>query len=128
MFYDSFHTFFIQCFSVHLPKTLFLVAGTMPPKKHTTRKYPRAPNLQEPKMGEGSSPAVVRQLEFAPNPMPVIKTTTKKDFVQPSTFGDTEVNIGTTKVFPPLEEIYRKIKQDEFPEYTPHNDSTMRSS
>jgi hypothetical protein len=119
MFYASFHTFFIQCYSVHLPKGSFLVAGTMPLKKPTTRKSPRAPKLQEPEVGEGSSPTVARQLEFSPKPVPIIKTTTKKDFVQPSAFGDTEVNIGTKTVFPRWEEIFKKIKWEEFPNIPP---------
>jgi hypothetical protein len=72
----------------------------MPPKKPTTRKSPREPKIQEPEVGEGSSPVVARQFEFSPNPVPVIKTTTKKDFVQPPTFGDIEANIGTKPVFP----------------------------
>jgi hypothetical protein len=42
------------------------MAGKMPPRKPTTRKYPRAPKLKEPDVGEGSSPAVARQLEFTP--------------------------------------------------------------
>jgi hypothetical protein len=98
----------------------------MPPKKPTTRKSPRAPKLQEPEVGEGSSPAVARQLEFAPKPVPVIKTATKKAFVQPPTFGDTEANIGTKTVFPHWEEIFKKIKREELPEYTPHNDPDTR--
>jgi hypothetical protein len=117
---------FIQCYSVHLPKGSFSVAGTMPPKKPTTRKSPRAPKLQEPEVGEGSSPVVARQLEFSPKPVPVIKTTTKKAFVQPPAFGDTEVNIGTKTVFPRWEELFKKIKREEFPEYTPHNDPDTR--
>jgi hypothetical protein len=53
----------------------------MPPKKPTTRKSPRVPKLQEPETGEGSSPAVARQLEFTPKLVPIIKMTTKKVFV-----------------------------------------------
>jgi len=90
---------FVQRYSVHMSEASFLVAGTMPPKKRTTRKFPRAPKLQEPEVGEGSSPAVARQLEFSPKPVPVIKTATKISFVQPSAFGDTEENIGTKTIF-----------------------------
>jgi hypothetical protein len=43
-----------------------LIAGTMPPKKPSTRKSLRVPKPQEPETGEGSSPAVARQLEFTP--------------------------------------------------------------
>jgi hypothetical protein len=61
----------------------------MPPRKPTTRKYPRASKLKEPDVGEGSSPTVAKQLEFSPKSVHVIKTFTKKVFVQPPTFGDT---------------------------------------
>jgi hypothetical protein len=89
-----------------------LIAGTMPPKKPSTRKSPRAPKLQEPEAGEGSSPAVARQLEFSPKPMPFIKTYSKKAFVQPPTFRDTEANIGAKTAFPRWEELFKKIKKD----------------
>ena len=99
---------FIQCYSVDLPKISFSVAGMMPLKKPTTKKYPRAPKLQEPEVGEGSSPMVARQLEFSPKTMPVIKITTKKAFVQPPTFGDTEARIGTKEKLPHWGELFNK--------------------
>jgi hypothetical protein len=98
----------------------------MPPKKPSTRKSPRAPKLQEPEAGEGSSPAVVRQLEFSPKPVPIIKTSTKKAFIQPLAFGDTEANIGAKTTFPRWEELFKKIKKEEPLEYTPHNDPDTR--
>jgi hypothetical protein len=98
----------------------------MPPKKPTTRKSPRAPKLQEPEVVEGSSPVVARQLEFAPKPMLVIKTATKKAFIQPPAFGDTEANIGTKTVFQRWEEIFKKTKREELLKYTPHNDPNTR--
>jgi hypothetical protein len=58
--------------------------------------------------------------------VPVIKTSTKEVFSQPPAFGDTEVNIGTKTVFPRWEEIFKKIKREEFPEYTPHSDPDTR--
>jgi hypothetical protein len=64
-----------------MSKSLFLVARKMPLKKPTTRKSPRAEKLQEPEVGEGSSPVVARQLEFSPKLVLVIKTTTKKAFI-----------------------------------------------
>jgi hypothetical protein len=95
-------------------------------KKPTTRKSPRVPKLQEPDVGEGPSPTVVKQLEFTPKLVPVIKTSTKKVFSQPPAFGDTEENIGTKTVFPCWEELFKKIKWEEFPEYTPHSDPDTR--
>jgi hypothetical protein len=62
-------------------KGSFSVAKTMPLKKPTTRKSPRAPKLQEPEAGEGSSQQAARQLEFTLNPVPFIRTVTKKTFV-----------------------------------------------
>jgi hypothetical protein len=69
---------------------------------------------------------VVRQLEFAPKPVPVIKTTTKKSFAQPPTLGDTKANIGTNIVISRWEELFKNIKREECPEYTPHNNPNMR--
>jgi hypothetical protein len=102
------------------------MAGTMPPRKPTTRKSLRVPKLKEPDVGEGSSPAVAKQLEFTPKPVPVIKTSTKEVFIQPLAFGDTEASIGTKAVLPHWGELFQKIKREEFPEYTPHNDPDMR--
>jgi hypothetical protein len=98
----------------------------MPPKKPTTRKSLRAPRLKEPEVGEGSSLVIARQLEFDPMLVPIIKTTSKKAFIQPLAFGDPKVNIGTKTVFPCWEEIFKKIKREEFPEYTLHNDPNMQ--
>jgi hypothetical protein len=103
-----------------------LIAGTMPPKKPSTRKSPRAPKLQESEIGEGSSPAVARQLEFTPKPVSVIKAITKEPFVQPPAFGDTEASIGAKTTFPRWEEVFKKIKKEEPLEYTPHNDPDTR--
>jgi hypothetical protein len=88
-----------------------LIAGTMPPKKPSTRKSPRVPKPQEPKAGEGSSPTVERQLEFAPKLVPFIKTTSKEAFIQPPAFRDIEPNIGAKTTFPRWEELFKKIKK-----------------
>jgi hypothetical protein len=63
---------------------------------------------------------VARQLEFSPKSEPIIKTATKKAFVQPRAFGDTKANIGTKTVFLHWEELLNKIKWEEFPKYTSH--------
>jgi hypothetical protein len=93
VFYASFHMFPPNATLYTCLKDRFNCRNNAS-KKPTTRKSPRAPKLQEPEAGEGSSPAVARQLEFTPKPVPIIKTTTKKAFVQPPAFGDTEANIG----------------------------------
>jgi hypothetical protein len=83
----------------------------MPLKKPSTRKSLRAPKLQESEVGEGSSPAVARQLEFTPKTVSVIKTITKEPFVQPPAFGDTKASIGAKMAFPCWEEVFKKIKK-----------------
>jgi hypothetical protein len=98
----------------------------MPPKKPSTRKSPWAPKLQESEIGEGSSPAVARQLEFTPKPVSVIKAITKEPFFQPPAFGDTEASIGAKMTFPHWEEVFKKIKKEEPLEYTSHNDPDTR--
>jgi hypothetical protein len=89
---------FIRCYSVCTPKGLISVVGTIPPRNWNTRQLPREPKQKEPEMGEGSSPMVVKQLEFSPRPKPVIRTSTKKIFTQPSAFGDIDASIGTKAI------------------------------
>jgi hypothetical protein len=98
----------------------------MSPKKPSTRKSPRALKLQESEIGEGSSPVVARQLEFAPKLVSIIKAITKEPFVQPPTFGDTKAIIGAKTTFPHWEEVFKKIKKEEPLKYTPHNDLDTR--
>jgi hypothetical protein len=96
------------------PKGLILVVGTMPPKKPSTRQSSRAPKLKESEVREGSSPGPTKQLEFSPKPKPVINTSTKKICTQPPAFGDTKASIGTKELLPHWEEIFKKIKREEF--------------
>jgi hypothetical protein len=98
----------------------------MPPRNPNTRRSPRAPRLKEPEVGEGSSLAAAKQLEFSPRPEPVIRTSTKKVFTQPPAFRDMEASIGTKAVFPHWRELFKKISREEFPEYIPHSDPDMR--
>jgi hypothetical protein len=98
----------------------------MPSKKPFTRKLSRAPKLQESEVGEGSSPSVVRQLEFTRKPVPIINTITKEPFVQPLVFGDVEASIGAKMAFPHWEEIFKKIKKEKPVKYTPHSDPDTR--
>jgi hypothetical protein len=72
----------------------------MPPKKPTTRKYPRVPKIQKSEAGEGFSTALERKLEFTSKTTPIIKTITKETFSQPPASGDTEAYIGTKETFP----------------------------
>jgi hypothetical protein len=95
----------------------------MPPRKPTTR---RSPKLKEPEVGEGSSPAVAKELEFAPRLEPIIRTSTKKVFTQPLAFGDTEASTRTKVVLPHWGELFNKISWEEFSEYIMHSDPDMR--
>jgi hypothetical protein len=99
----------------------------MPPRKSTTRRSSRAPKLKEPELGEGSSPGVTRQLEFTQRPEPVIKTSTKKSFIQPPAFGDTEASTGSKMTLPHWGELFKKISREEYPEYIPHSDPDVRA-
>jgi hypothetical protein len=83
--------------------------------------------MKEPEVGEGSSPGATKQLEFSPRPEPVIKTSTKKVFIQPLAFGDTEESTGTKTTLPHWGELFKKISQEEFPEYIPHSDPDVRA-
>jgi hypothetical protein len=69
---------------------------------------------------------VARKLEFTSKLTPIIKTITKEAFAQPLTFGDTEANIGTKTMFPRWEDLFKKIKHEEFLEYAPHSDLDTR--
>jgi hypothetical protein len=65
-------------------------------------------------------------LEFTSKPAPIIKTITKEAFAQPLAFGDIEANIGTKTIFPRWEDLFKKIKHEEFSEYAPHSDLDTR--
>jgi hypothetical protein len=82
------------------------MVGTMPPRKPTTRKSLRVSKIKELDVGEGCSLAITKQLEFTPNPVPVIKTSTKEVFIQPLDFGDKEASIGTKAVLPHWGELF----------------------
>jgi hypothetical protein len=84
----------------------------MPPRKTTTRRSLRAPKLKEPEIGEGSSLGTARQLEYVPRPEPVVKTTTKKIFIQPLAFGDTEASTGSKVVLPQWEDLFNMINRE----------------
>jgi hypothetical protein len=99
----------------------------MPPRNPTTRRSSRAPKLKEPEVGEGSSPGVAKQLEYTLRLEPVIKTSTKKVFIQPLAFGDTEASTGSKMALPHWGELFNKISREEYPEYIPHSDPDVRA-
>jgi hypothetical protein len=118
--------YFIRCYSVRTPKGLISSVGMMPPRNTNTRRSSREPKKKEPGLGEGSSPAAPKQLEFSPRLEPVFRTSTKKIFTQPPAFGDTKASIGTKALPPQWGELFKKIKREEFPEYASHNDPDTR--
>jgi hypothetical protein len=87
----------------------------MLPRKSATRCSPRAPKLIEPEADEGSSPGIVRQLDYVPRPKLIAKTTKKKIFIQPSAFADTEASIGSKVVLPQWGDIFNRINREEYP-------------
>jgi hypothetical protein len=72
----------------------------MPPRKPTNRRSLRAPKLKEPEVGEGSSLGIAKQLEYTLRLEPVIKTTTKKVFIQPLAFGDIKESTRSNMALP----------------------------
>jgi hypothetical protein len=98
----------------------------MPPRKSTTRRSPRMPKLKEPEVGEGYMPSVARQLDFASKTESVICTSTKKQFIQPSAFSDTEATTGSKVVLPHWGDLYNKISQEDYPKFTSHSNPDVR--
>jgi hypothetical protein len=72
----------------------------MPSRKPMTRHSPISPKLKEVEIGEGYSLGTARQLEYTPRVEPVIKTSTKKSFVQPPVFDDTKENTCSKVILP----------------------------
>jgi hypothetical protein len=99
----------------------------MPPRKPTTRCLPRAPKLKEAKVGEGYSLGVVRQLEFSTRVELIIKTSTKKAFSQPPTFGDTEESTGSKIILPQWGDLFNRINREGYLEFIPHNELDVRA-
>jgi hypothetical protein len=66
-------------------------------------------------------------LECAPRAEPIVKTTTKKYFVHPPTFGDTKASTKSKVSLPQWGDLFNIINREEFPEYIPHNDPDVRA-
>jgi hypothetical protein len=78
----------------------------MLPRKPTTKRSPRMPKLKEPEVREGSTPSAARELDFASKTESVIRTSTKKQFIQPSAFSDTEATTGSKVVLSHWVDLY----------------------
>jgi hypothetical protein len=79
------------------------------------------PKLKEPEVGEGSTPSAARELDFTSKTESVIHTSTKKQFIQPPAFSDTEATTWSKVVLPHWGDLYNKISQEDYPEFMPHN-------
>jgi hypothetical protein len=103
-----------------------LATGKMCQRNPTTRCLPRAPKIKEAETSEGYSPDTARKLEYTPMVELVIKTSTKKAFVQPSTFYDTKASTRSKVMLPQWGDLFNRIKQEEYPDYIPHNNQDVR--
>jgi hypothetical protein len=83
--------------------------------------------LKEAEIGEGSSPGTLRQLEYAPRVEPVIKTSMKKAFIQPPTFGNMEATTGSKIILPQWGDLFNIINQEDYLKCIPHNDPDVRA-
>jgi hypothetical protein len=66
-------------------------------------------------------------LEYTPKVESVIKTSTKKAFVQPLVFGDTEASTRSKVMGPQWGDVFNKISREEYLEYIPHSDPNVRA-
>jgi hypothetical protein len=82
--------------------------------------------MKEPEVGEGFTPGAAKQLDFVSKTELVIHTSTKNKFTQPSTFGDTEVSTGSKVMLPHWGDLFNKINQEYYLEFTPHNNPDVR--
>jgi hypothetical protein len=93
--------------------------GKIPPRKPTTRRSPRIPKRKDAEVGEGSTPGAARDLDFSSKAEPIIFTSTKKEFSQPPTFGDTKESTGSKVVLPHWGDLFNRINQEDYPYFIP---------
>jgi len=65
-------------------------------------------------------------LEYAPREESIIKTFTKKYFIQPPAFGDTEESTRSKVALPQWGDIFNRISREEYSDYIPHNNLNVR--
>jgi hypothetical protein len=63
-----------------------------------------------------------RVFDFVSKTESVIRTSTKKKFTQPPTLVDTEASTGSKVMLPHWGDIFNKIDQEDYLEFTPHSD------
>jgi hypothetical protein len=98
----------------------------MPLRNPTIRHSPKEPKMKKDGIGEGSSLGTTRHLEYAPRVDPTIKKTTKKYFVHPPTFGDTEESTRSKVALPQWGDLFNIIIEEDYLEYIPHSNLDLR--
>jgi hypothetical protein len=78
--------------------------------------------MKELEIKEGSTPMTTREIYFVSKTDLVIRTSTKKQFTEPLAFGDTEASTRSKVMLPRWGGIFKKINQEDYPEFTPHSD------
>jgi hypothetical protein len=104
-----------------------LDAGKISLRKPITRHSPREPKLKEAETDEFSYPGTMRQLQYTPRAKLVLKTSTKKSFVQPSVFGHTKASTRSKVILPQWGDIFNRITWEEYPKCIPHSDPDVRA-
>jgi hypothetical protein len=91
----------------------------MPPRKPMTKRSPRTPKKKETEADERSTLDTVRELDFVSKTESTIHTSTKNEFSQSMAFCDTEISTRSKMVLPHWGDLYRKISQEDYPDFTP---------
>ena len=84
------------------------------------------PKMKELKIDEGSTLVTTRELDLVSNMDSIIQTSTKKKFTQPPSFGDTEASNGSKAMLPHWGGLFKKMNQEDYPDFTPNNDLDVR--
>jgi hypothetical protein len=69
--------------------------------------------------------SAARELDFVSKTKSIICTTTKNEFSQPPMFNDTETSTRSKMVVPHWGDLYRKMIQEDYQEFTPQNNSKI---
>jgi hypothetical protein len=84
------------------------------------------PKGRKQRSARGLHQGAARELDFSSKEEPVIRTSTKKEFSQPPTFGDTEASTGSKVVLPHWGDLFNRINQEDYPDFIPHSDPDVR--
>jgi hypothetical protein len=112
--------FSTQLFSVHIFKGCFNCRNNAS-EETLHQEIPKGAKAARTRSKRGILPSSCKTIRVYPKLVLLINTATKKAFIQPLAFEDTEANIGAKTAFPCWEEFFKKIKKEEPLEYTPHS-------